>query len=375
MIRAIRRAVLLSMLLFTGTVVPGHAETCSLDAAAVFEKASPGVVRIFSFAIDPFDPYYKTRFGIGTGFIIDDLGTILTNYHVVLDSNQIRLGFSSGESAPAELIAGDPMLDIAVLRPSYFPEHYGKVEFASNDLPKLGSEVFAIGHPLGLKTSISSGIVSSTGVVLPVSTMSWDEPYIQTDAPINPGNSGGPLLDGCGRVVGMNTLSFPRSENMGFAIPVRTLKPAAEQLLKDNRIIRPWIGISGQMADEFVLGLVQAPFAEGFMVETVEPGSAADKAGLRGGTFPLRIGPQSYLIGGDIITSVNGEPVTDLGVTARIVRSLKPGDKIKLVYNRDGEELTLETTLFERPILPQDERALYSVIYNMQRRDGAESEP
>jgi serine protease Do len=266
---AVCRAVLLGVMACAAVALPARAETCSLDAAAVYEKAAPGVVRIFSFSIDPFDPYNKVHFAIGTGFIIDDQGSILTNYHVVLDSVRMSLAFASGETAQAELIAGDPILDVAVLRPMFYPQAYGKVELADPALPKAGAKVFAIGHPMGLKMSISTGVVSATGIVLPVSTMSWDEPFIQTDAAINPGNSGGPLLDGCGRVIGMNTLIYPSGEDMGFAIPVRTLKTAAEQLMKDKKIVRPWIGISGRMADEFVLGLVGAPFAEGFVVETV----------------------------------------------------------------------------------------------------------
>jgi serine protease Do len=375
MMLRIARAVMWFGLAMLAALGPAQAESCKLDAAQVYEKAAPGVVRIFTFAVDPFDPYEKVRFSIGTGFIIDDQGTILTNYHVVLDSVRISLGFASGETAQGEFLAGDPVLDIALLRPAYYPEHYGKLEFAEDAPPRLGTPVFAIGNPMGLKTSISSGIISSTGVVLPISNLSWDEPFIQTDAPINPGNSGGPLLDDCGRVRGMNTLVLPRGEDMGFAIPVATLKTAAKLLLRDKRIIRPWIGISGRMTDEFVMSLVLVPFSEGFMVETVEPGSAADKAGLRGGSFPLRIGPQNYLLGGDIITEVNGKRVTDLGVTANIVRALKPGDEIELTYVRDGEEQHLKTKLFERPVLPQDERALYRIIYGLPMANGANPEP
>jgi putative serine protease PepD len=340
-----------------------NATECKLNAAQVYVEVSKSVARIFVLAIDPFDPYEKVRYSVGTGFVIDEDGTIITNYHVLLNAARINVGFNGGDSTSGVFIAGDPVLDIALIRPFMSGGDFKPLQLAEDDTLLPGSPVFAIGNPLGLKMSISTGVVSSTDVVVPVTTMSWDEPYIQTDAAINPGNSGGPLLDQCGKVVGMNTLGLTRAENIGFAIPSRTLRMAVSELLENGRIIRPWIGISGQMADEFVMSLANAPFTEGFMVETVEPGSAAEKAGLRGGGLPIELGAHRYLIGGDIIKSVNGMQVTDLSVTAKIVRMLKPGDRIKVEYFREGELLTLDTILPERPVLSEDYRVLYRAVY------------
>ncbi|MBI2717390.1 MAG: trypsin-like peptidase domain-containing protein [Rhizobiales bacterium] len=356
------------LVMLGATVGSAHAAStaeCNATTEQVFAQASQSVGRIFVMGIDPFDPYDKVSYSVGTGFFIDDQGTMITNYHVLLNAAMINISFSGGGSYRAKYIAGDPVLDIAILRIGDSNDRIGKaLAFAADAPPAIGTQVYAIGHPLGLKISISSGIVSSSDVVLPVSTMSWDEPYIQTDAAINPGNSGGPLIDKCGAVVGMNSLSFPKAENIGFAIPARTLKMAAAELKAYGRIIRPWIGISGRIADPWVQDLARMPFEAGFMIETIEPGSAADKAGLRGGTLPMRFGPSNYILGGDIIKSVNGVDVTDLATTANIVRKLKPGDKITVEYFRNDEVKTLTVTLPERPSLPEDVRVLYRNVYS-----------
>ena len=359
--------VLQAVAVFVGVVAmmeQALAAECKLTAANVYEQANSAVVRIFNVAIDPFEPREKVRYSVGTGFIIDKQGTILTNYHVLLDSTRINLFLADGRSLPGAFVAGDPILDIAMVRPLFSLQDFSYLEIADDPPPPVGSDVFAIGHPLGLKMSLSRGIISAEDVVLPITTMSWDAPYIQTDAAINPGNSGGPLLDACGKVAGMNTLGVFQAENVGFAIPASTLRKAIAQLKQHGHIIRAWIGISGQMADEFVSSLVQVPFTNGFVVETVEPGSAAAKAGLRGGYLPLQLGPSSYLLGGDIIKSVNGVQIDDIATAAQVVRSLKPGDKIKVEYFREGQVLKLETTLAERPILLEDLRPLYRNIYS-----------
>jgi S1-C subfamily serine protease len=179
-------------------------------------------------------------------------------------------------------------------------------------------------------------------------------PYIQTDAAINPGNSGGPLVNRCGEVIGINTLSGQDAQNINFAIPVDLVRELVPQLIKEKRVIRPWHGIYGRIVPMqlmYAIGLVP-----GFMIETVEPGSPADKIGLHGGTLPIKIGMGEFLLGGDIITKVNGEGLSDIETVARIARSLEVGDKVQLEFWREGETRTVEVVLPERPILPGDVR-------------------
>ncbi len=179
-------------------------------------------------------------------------------------------------------------------------------------------------------------------------------PFIQTDAAINPGNSGGPLVDSCGEVVGINALYAEDVQNINFAIPIDLVRELVPELLKKGRVVRAWHGINGRIVPMqlvYTLGLVP-----GFLVETVEPGSPAEKIELQGGTLPIKIGMEEYLLGGDIITKVNGEEIRDIETVARIARSLEVGDTVHLEYWREGKTLTVEVVLPERPTLPGDVR-------------------
>ena len=212
----------------------------------------------------------------------------------------------------------------------------------------------AVGYPLGIGKTATSGIISAMERVVPLSTFSWMIPFIQTDAAISPGNSGGPLVNRCGEIIGINTLYAERGQNINFAIPIDLLQEFVPQLIKEGRVIRAWHGINGRIVPPqliFTFGIMP-----GFLVETLEPGSPAEKINLRGGTLPVVIGVQEYLLGGDVITKVNGEQLTDMETVARIARSLKVGDKIKLEYWRNGKPHTAEVILPERPILPDDVR-------------------
>jgi putative serine protease PepD len=209
----------------------------------------------------------------------------------------------------------DPTLDVALLRPAGEGIAAAPLDLAPPAAIAIGQEVHVIGYPLGIGKSISAGIVSGVSRILPRTTSSWLSPYIQTDAAVSPGNSGGPLLDGCGRVVGLiaGKINAPSAENLAFAIPTEVLAPVVEELAAKGRVSRPWHGLYGQMVTPPILLMLGAPPWEaegltGFLVETIEPGSAADRAGLKGGVWPVMWGPTEILLGGDIITEVNGVP-------------------------------------------------------------------
>jgi S1-C subfamily serine protease len=333
-----------------------QAASCNKPFSDVFRDISPSVVRIFSVTIDPFSLTKRVKLAVGTGVVIDDQGHIVTNAHVVYGAREVIVSIGDEDMNPATIVGVDPISDLAVVKLAEGDRKLPKARLLQTNKVAIGDEVLAIGYPFAIGKTATRGIVSGRERIVPLSPFSWMMPFIQTDAAINPGNSGGPLVNRCGEIIGINTLGVEKGEDVGFAIPAALVRELVPQLIKNGRVIRPWHGINGRMVPlqfTFALGI-----AQGFLVETVEPGSPADKIGLRGGTMPVTIGAQEYLLGGDVITSVNGERITSLKTAARIARSLKVGEKIKLTYSRDGRTHTAEVVLPERPILPGDVRQL-----------------
>jgi len=254
----------------------------------------------------------------------------------------------------AELIGMDALTDIAVIRldPDDLDLPAAKLG-RSADL-EIGEQVLAIGYPFGIGKTATRGIVSALERVVPLSPFSWRAPFIQTDAAINPGNSGGPLIDSCGNVVGINTLTAGIGENLGFAIPADLVREVLPQIIENGHVSRAWHGINGRIIPlplAFALGI-----PPGFLVETVEPGSPAEKIGLRGGNFPVQIGGQEYLLGGDVLIAANGTPLSDMETVSAIAQSLKVGDEIEIEYMHEGQMLSATVTLPERPLLAGDVR-------------------
>ena len=328
--------------------------TCSESITEVFKQASPSVVFITAASIDPFKVTNRVRAVIGSGFIIDKDGLILTNSHVVFGRHVIIVTLDNGNKTIAKLLGADPILDLAVLRIPVPSEGIPYATLGDSDEIQIGEEVLAIGNPLGLEQTLTRGIVSGVNRILPESPLSFTLPLIQTDAAINPGNSGGPLLDRCGKVIGINTTILSDAQNIGFAVPINIAKKVIPQLVEQGRVIRPWVGISGKPVKKEALSIINIPLADGFLVETVEPGSPAEKAGVHGGELPITIGGTEILLGGDVVTEINGQPLDDPEKLLKLVRSLKIGDKVSLTLYHDGKTRKVEFNLPERPILVGD---------------------
>lgn len=327
---------------------------CAQPIPEIFDRVSPSVVFISAIAIDPFKITERVSWSIGSGFIISKDGLVLTNSHLVFGCRAITVTLDDGRMAEAELLGADAILDLAALRIPVPPEGFPVATLGDSDATRVGEEVLAIGNPLGLEQTLTHGVVSGINRILPVSPMSLTLPLIQTDAAINPGNSGGPLLNRCGEVIGINTSMLAGAENIGFAVPINIAKQVLPQLVKKGRVIRPWIGVSGKLIRKELGAILNLPLVEGFLVETVEPGSPAQRAGLRGGELLITIAGEEFLFGGDIITTANGRPVSDPDNYAKLVRALKVGDKVRLTLYREGKTRKLELVVSERPILPGD---------------------
>ena len=289
----------------------------------------------------------------GAGIVFDDKGNIVTNAHVVYGAKQLLVSVGEDGAYPAAIVGADPLSDIAVIRISGSEEiRLPPAAFGNSQNLEIGQEVLAIGYPFEMDKTASRGIISGLNRKIPVTTMSWLTPLIQTDAAVNPGNSGGPLVDLCGKVIGMMTLSGQKAENVAFAIPSVALADIVPQLIAQGHVSRPWHGINGKIVPDVFIAFFEMP--GGLLVETVEPGSPAEKVGLRGGLLPIVIGSEEYLVGGDIITSVNGQNLDTLDDVLKVVRSLKVADQLTVIVWRDGEERTLKVVLPERPVLPGD---------------------
>jgi S1-C subfamily serine protease len=330
---------------------------CTESVPEIFRRVSPSVVYISALAIDPFKIADRVSWSISSGFIISDDGLVLTNSHGVFGRQVIIVTLDDGRKTRAKLLGADPILDLAVLRIPVASEGQTTASLGDSDSVRVGEDVIAIGNPLGLDQTLTHGVVSGVNRILNESPMSMRLPLIQTDAAINPGNSGGPLLNRCGEVIGITTSMMSDAQNIGFAVPINIAKPFIPELIKQGRIIRPWFGMSGQLVTKELMEIISMPLVKGFLVETIEPGSPAEQTGIHGGMLPVTIAGTEFLLGGDIITDMNGQSLDDPKKFAELVRSLKVGDKVHLTLYREKETRKVEFTLPERPILPGDLRS------------------
>ncbi len=279
--------------------------------------------------------------GTGSGFVWDEAGHVVTNYHVVAGAAEARVRFSDGQEFTAALVGASPMHDLAVLRISSGVKRAPLPLGSSTDL-KVGQKVFAIGNPFGLDWTLTTGIVSALDRALKGEDGEVVEHLIQTDAAINPGNSGGPLLDSAGRLIGITTAIYSpsgASAGVGFAVPVDTVNRVAPQLIAKGKYLRPALGIE---ADQRLNEVASAHLGvKGVLVLRVRPGSGAEAAGLRGAHMDQTRG----FIPGDIITAVGGKKIESLPALLSRLDDFKIGDAVKLTILREGKEIEVSVTL------------------------------
>ena len=334
---------------------PPPSTPCQETIPELYQRVSRSVVSITATSINPYDSFDRMIRLMGSGFIVDPSGLVLTNSHVVFGQQIITVTLDNGTAHAAQIVGADPLLDVALIRIA--PPDSGAlpaVKLGDSARLLVGEDVFAIGNPFGLDQTLTRGIVSAVNRILPGGSWSVREPLIQTDAAINEGNSGGPLVDRCGDVVGINTSIIPEAQNIGFAIPIDLAVEVMPELVLAGRVVRPWIGIQGQIVSADLKGLLRAPLADGFLVEVVEPRRPAGGAGVRGGDLDLMVSGQPVLIGGDVITEMNGVTVKDTESLGRAIATLKVGEKVRLKLVREKESRQVGMVVVERPLLPGD---------------------
>ena len=322
---------------------------------SVYEKCSDAVVNISTKVISYswfYDPY-PTDGGSGSGSIIDKRGYVVTNRHVIKDAYKIYISLSDGTQYEGTLVGEDSQTDLAVIKFTP-PENMELTTIGFSDSNKLrvGQKVIAIGNPFGFDRTMTTGIISSLGRPIQSNNTIFRD-MIQTDTAINPGNSGGPLFDTQGRMIGINTMIYSTSGSsagVGFAIPVNTAKRIVSDLMKYGKVKRGSLNISAVQISSTLSRYIDLPVKEGLLVSEVDEKSNAYKAGLKGGTEAVRFTrtSQIFYIGGDIITAINGTPVSSSADYNSVLESTKPGDTVIVTVIRGSERIDLKIVLEEQ---------------------------
>ncbi len=305
----------------------------SLSINDIYRRAAPGVVQV-----------QQQKQSLGSGFVVDKAGHIVTNFHLIDGAKQVRVSFSNGASMKATIVGTDPSSDLAVLKIDASSRALTPLPLGDSDAIRVGDPVVAIGNPFGLDRTVTAGIVSAIQRAITAPNGYTIDHVVQTDAAINHGNSGGPLLNGRGEVVGVNS-----QIETGFAVPSNTVKTVIAQLIRQGKIDRAFLGISAVPITRDLARVFRLPVARGLLVQSVQPGSGASRTGLKAGTTQVVLAGESYNLGGDILVQAGGSSVASLSTLRDVVAAKKPGDTVRLVVFRQGKKTNLDVKLGRQP--------------------------
>jgi putative serine protease PepD len=333
-----------------------------LTAGDIYKRDAPGVVFIRSQIVQrtqsPFDfglPQEQQGEATGSGFVVDNSGTILTNAHVVNGATKVTVQFQNKESIDAKVLGKDESTDLALLQIDATGRKLTPLTLGSSKGVQVGDPAIAIGNPFGLERTLTTGVISAVQRTIQAPNNFEIDDVLQTDAPINPGNSGGPLIDATGKVIGINSQiatggsGSQGSVGIGFAVPIDTAKQIIPDLKQSGRVDRGYLGIGSATVDKTLKDL-NLPADHGALVQSVAPGGPADKAGIRAGDLPATLDNHPIQLGGDIITKVAGRDIRTKDDLAAAVADRKSGDKVKVTLVRAGGKVkTVEVTLAQRP--------------------------
>jgi S1-C subfamily serine protease len=340
--------------LASGQAAPSQAENplASPPVALVelYHQVNPGVVNIQVYV----QRQGMTGQGAGSGFIIDDQGHIVTNNHVIAQAQQVTVIFYNGIEAPAKIIGTDPDSDLAVIQVDELAGDAHPLTLGDSDQAQVGEGVVAIGNPFGLGSSLTTGIVSALGRTIPTGVTLFSIPQaIQTDAAINPGNSGGPLINLEGQVIGVNaqiaTNGTQANSGVGFAIPVNIVRRVVPVLIQAGSYEWPWLGVRGGSVNLLIQQANDLPTQQGAYINNVEPGSPADKAGLRGSSGSTQINGVNVPVGGDVVVGADGDQITDFSDLLVHTAFKEVGDSMQLSILRDGQRQEVTVQVSPRP--------------------------
>jgi S1-C subfamily serine protease len=340
-------------------LAPGGSPSASDSPEQLYRRDARGVVAITSARTRKaqptfFRPARKERVAdLGSGFVVDKRGDILTNDHVVRGGTGIRVGFSSGASYPARVVGADRSSDVAVVQVKAPPSALDPLRFANSSPVEVGDPVYALGDPFGLDRTMTAGIVSTTGRDIEARDGVTIPNAIQTDAPINRGNSGGPLLDRFGGVIGINAQiesgTADGNVGIGFAIPSDTARTVAAALIQTGHAEHAWLGVDAETIDSSVAGVVHSLPSHGAAIRRVVKRGPAAEAGLKGATRAITVDGLSAPLGGDTIVAVDRKSISTSEQLADAVAAHRPGDGVALTVVREGKRRTVTATLGTAP--------------------------
>ena len=332
-----------------------------LTAGDIYKRDAPGVVFVRSQIVQrtqsPFDfglPQEQQGEATGSGFVVDQTGTILTNAHVVNGATKVTVQFQNKESVDAKVLGKDESTDLALLKVDPTGLKLTPLTLGSSKGVQVGDPAIAIGNPFGLERTLTTGVISAVQRTIQAPNNFQIDDVLQTDAPINPGNSGGPLIDATGKVIGINSQiatggsASQGSVGIGFAVPIDTAKQIIPDLKQSGRVDRGYLGIVSATVDKTLKDL-NLPVDHGALVQSVAPGGPADKAGIRAGDLPATLDNHPIQLGGDIITKVAGKEIRTKDDLQAAVADRKSGDTVKVTLLRASKVKTVEVTLGERP--------------------------
>src|ERR1700726_4796502 len=315
----------------------------------IYGQAAPAVANIVTRTLE-YDVFMEPVpvEGAGSGFVIDPRGYILTNFHVVQNAQNISVTLGDRSHYDAKFIGADERNDIALVKIDPKDRKLPALTMGDSDGLQVGQRVLAIGNPFGFQSTLTTGVVSALGRTVQTGQTTVIDGAIQTDAAINQGNSGGPLLNSHGEVIGINSAIYTPSgttAGIGFAIPISTARLISQDLITEGRVRRATMGVEARLISPPVAEALKLPVQEGLLIERVTPGGPAERAGLRGGDRTAILGMRRVGLGGDVLTGIDGRPITEQMDLNLALNRKRPGDTIKVEFYRGGQKMDAQVTL------------------------------
>jgi len=324
-------------------------DATELETVRIYRQAAPAVANVVTRTVE-YDFFYNPVpvEGAGSGFLMDNDGHILTNYHVVQGAQTIEVTLGDQSRYKGKLVGSDPNNDIALIQIDLAGRKVTPLTLGDSRNLLVGQRVLAIGNPFGFQSTLTTGVVSSLGRTVQTRENTFIDEAIQTDASINQGNSGGPLLNSHGEVIGINSAIYAptgTTAGIGFAIPINTAKRVADDLITRGRVRHATLGAEGRALWPRLAEALNLAVQQGILIERVEPDGPAAQAGIRGGTKSVLAGMQELRVGGDVLIAIDAKQITNQSDLSLLLNRSQPGDTVTVTIVRDGKKVNLPVKL------------------------------